>query len=77
MSPLRRLPVTASPPAINLALLVTADDGGERGCQVGERIDGVKLAGLDERGDGRLNSLPPCHAVSVRRMHFLRLRGAV
>jgi hypothetical protein len=32
---------------------VSVDDGSERGCQVSERIDGVELAGLDQRSDGR------------------------
>lgn len=32
---------------------MTVDDGGERGGQVGERIDGIQFAGLNERGDGR------------------------
>ena len=29
------------------------DDGGERGCQIGLWIDGIELAGFDERGNGR------------------------
>lgn len=29
------------------------DDGGERGCQIGLRIDSVEFAGLDEGGDSR------------------------
>lgn len=39
--------------AIDPALFVAIDDGGERGGQIGVRIDGIELAGLDERGDGR------------------------
>ena len=35
------------------ALLVAADDGGECRRQVGLRIDGIELAGLDERSDNR------------------------
>ncbi|PTM87784.1 hypothetical protein C7449_11333 [Mycoplana dimorpha] len=38
---------------MNLALLVAVDDGSERGGQISQRIDGIELAGLDERGDGR------------------------
>ena len=30
---------------------MTVDDGGQRGGQVGLRIDGIEFAGLDERGD--------------------------
>jgi hypothetical protein len=33
--------------------LVTVDDGGERRCQIGQRIDGIEFAGLDKRGNGR------------------------
>jgi hypothetical protein len=36
---------------VDLALLVTLDDGGERCRQPYEGIDTVHLAGLDERGD--------------------------
>lgn len=32
---------------------MTVDDGGERRCQIGQRIDGIELAGLDKRGNGR------------------------
>lgn len=39
--------------AIDLALFVAIDDGGEGGGQIGKRIDGVEFAGLDERGNGR------------------------
>ncbi len=38
---------------IDPALLVAVDDGGERGGQIGLRIDGVELTRLDQRGDGR------------------------
>ena len=37
---------------IDPALLVAVDDGGERACQIGLRINSVEFAGLDERGDG-------------------------
>lgn len=37
---------------LNLPLLVAVDDGSERGAQVGQRIEGTVLGGLDERGDG-------------------------
>src|SRR5579871_2706151 len=36
---------------IDATLPVTVDDGGERRGQIGQRIDGVELASLDERGD--------------------------
>ncbi len=39
---------------LNSGLPVTVDYGGERGTQVGKRINGIELAGLDERGDGDL-----------------------
>src|SRR5450631_4178099 len=39
--------------AIDLALFVASDDSSEGGGQIGKRIDGVELAGLYERGDGR------------------------
>jgi hypothetical protein len=38
---------------IDPALLVSVDDGGKRYGQIGQRIDSVKLAGLNERGDYR------------------------
>ncbi|CUX06736.1 hypothetical protein AGR1C_pTi0122 [Agrobacterium fabacearum TT111] len=38
---------------IDATLLVTVDDGGERRCQIGQRIDGIEFAGLDKRGNGR------------------------
>jgi hypothetical protein len=31
---------------------MTVDDGDERRGQIGQRIDGIELAGFDERGDG-------------------------
>ena len=36
---------------IDLTLLVAVDDGVERAGQIGERIDRIELAGLDERRD--------------------------
>ena len=42
---------------------MAADDGGERGGQVGQRIDSIEFAGLNERGDGRPvlgSSVVPC-----------------
>lgn len=38
---------------LNLALHMAVDDRGERSGQIGLRINSVKLAGLDEGGDGR------------------------
>ncbi len=38
---------------IDPALHMAVDDGAKRGGQVGLRIDGVELAGLDQRSDGR------------------------
>lgn len=38
---------------IYATLPVTADDGSERGGQVGQRIDGVEFTGVNERGDSR------------------------
>ena len=38
---------------IDLALLVSVDNGLERGGQIGVRLDGVEFAGLDQGGDGR------------------------
>ncbi len=32
---------------------MAVDDGGERGCQIGLRLDSVEFAGLDEGGDSR------------------------
>jgi hypothetical protein len=32
---------------------VAIDDNGERGGQIGQRIDGIELLGFDKRGDGR------------------------
>lgn len=37
---------------IDLALCVAVDDGVERAGQIGERIDRIELAGLEERRDG-------------------------
>ena len=31
---------------------MAVDDGGQRGAQIGQRLDGIELAGFDERGDG-------------------------
>ena len=48
---------------IDPALFMAVDDGGERGGQVDQRIDGIELAGFDERGDGRpilCSSVMPC-----------------
>lgn len=36
---------------MDLALFVAVYDGGERGGHVGQRIDRIKLTGLDERCD--------------------------
>jgi hypothetical protein len=38
---------------VDSALLVALADRGQRAGQVGERIDSVELAGLDQRGDSR------------------------
>lgn len=38
---------------IDPALFMAVDDGDERAGQIGLRIDSVKFAGFDERGDGR------------------------
>jgi hypothetical protein len=37
---------------IDPALFVAGDDSGERGAQVGKRLDGIEFACLDQRGDG-------------------------
>lgn len=38
---------------VDPALLMAVDDGRQRGRQIGKRINGIELACLDERSDGR------------------------
>ncbi len=58
---------------IDPALLVSVHDGSECGAQVGQRIDGIELAGLDQRGDDRQvlrSCVMPCEECA-----FFRLRA--
>ena len=54
------------------ALLVAADDGGECRRQVGLRIDGIELAGLDERSDNRPVL---CSGIMPRKKCVLAIEG--
>lgn len=63
---------------LDLALLVAVDDGGERGSQIGQRIDSIELAGLNQRGDYRpvVKSRSGCSCVSqAHRLPCTQTRG--